>query len=156
MGFIASMAWLFLLRVPSELLRQFKPDLLQSLRGDGGSVRAWLTYGPIRRKACDRPVVLQRPCLCAGSSKLLCPHPWLRALAWHGNHFSLPSGSMVNHRLQQGVAELGEPEAKHYASHDWRRGSAFDVLKSEGLHAMMVLGGWSGRAAFHYVPRDAV
>ena len=69
---------------------------------------------------------------------------------------SLPSGATVNRLLQQTLAEVGEPEAMHFASHDWRRGSAFDVLQNEGMHAMMVLGGWNGRAAFHYVPRDAM
>ena len=150
-GIMVAMSYLYALRVPSELLRQWTPDLLCL----AGSV--W-TYGPIRRKNLFSPVSLQRKCICNSKYALLCPHSWL-----HLNPTKVDIASWTlqrfNEYLRGTLRSLGVSpvESSQYCSHDFRRGCAKDLLEHAGPAAMMGHCGWSAqRSALHYVSRDEV
>ena len=71
-GAAMSLAYVFGLRVPSELIAQARAGLF-AVRGSGKII-----YGPIRRKGKRQLSYLCRYCSCS-SEPLLCPHPWV---AW--------------------------------------------------------------------------
>ena len=154
-GFLVALAYLFALRVPSELLRQYSAGLLR-LAGN-----TWL-YGPIRRKNCAFPVTLQRQCVCGGKFPALCPHKW----AQHPAFTRVPNGTLrawttdrFNKTLREALAQVGVPPnvCRKHSSHDFRRGCAKDLLQHAGPAAMMGHCGWSShRSALFYVSRDEV
>ena len=152
---VAALAYIFLLRVPSEFFRQsgadkwrVTPDLI--------------AYGPIRRKGHRQPQTITRRCCCR-QTPLLCPHKWvqvLEALAGPGWGGPFPAAAMARFSadLKVAAADLGWPDPDAYATHAFRRGAAQDVLAQDGLATLLWAGGWSGdaRAALAYVSRDQV
>ena len=155
MAIMASLAYLFALRVPSELLRQFRRSLLRC------SGSTWI-YGPIRRKGCSQLVCLTRSCVCATKSRVLCPHTWGHYLSRFG-HLNVPILSTItaasfNDRLRKALSTIGVTSGLcQYSSHSFRHGCAKDILQHAGPAAMMKHCGWaSASSAFHYVSRDEV
>ena len=102
---IVALAYVFGLRVPSELLKQSAPELWQL-----GTTT--IAYGPISRKHRLHPVTLMRNCVCQ-SHPILCPHVWGRYVRQElpaGRSFSI-TGARFNvlHRqlqMEMGVADL--------------------------------------------------
>ena len=72
-GAAAALAYIFALRVPSELLRQAGVTLFTT--ADSRRIQ----YGPIRRKGQPRLTTLTRWCTCDWCP-LLCAHPWVAYL----------------------------------------------------------------------------
>ena len=156
LGIMAALAYLFALRVPSELLRQFCVEIIK-FKGN-----VW-TYGSIRRKNCALPVVLQRACICQGRFRTLCPHSWIKHPTLSGARPRFPfrswTGARFNYTLRQVLADIGmdSSEAIKYCSHDFRRSCAKDLLQHAGPAAMMGHCGWSSQSsALFYVTRDEV
>ena len=155
-GIMAALAYLFALRVPSELLRQ---ATLQIIGANGEQ----LSYGPINRKQAEGLVTLRRQCLCQSKHRKLCPHTWLPSLSTarldRRQIFSDWSCASFNECLRNVLCQLGLPvqTARMYCSHDFRRGCAKDMLHFAGPAAMLQHCGWrSSTAALHYVTRDEV
>ena len=155
-GIMASLAYLFALRVPSELLRQGGLRILH------WHENTW-TYGPVIRKGSSTPTFIRRRCICNSKYYLMCPHYWWNQFrmisvrrqkpftAWTCNSF--------NQRLREVLVAVGiQPtQAGNYTSHDFRRGCAKDILAQTGLQAMMSHCGWKSLgAAHHYVSKDEV
>ena len=150
-------AYQFLLRVPSELLRQFQPALLSV---DEQSHR--VSFGPIQRKTVQNSTLVA-PCICRYNAALACAHQWaLWVLSQTG-----PSSTTLflevrydtfirELRLDLVAAGVSEEEAGNIGSHAFRHGAARDILESSGLRDTMSRGGWQGDGVFHYVPRTEV
>ena len=148
-GAFCVLAYIFALRVPSELVRQAKPSLF-NCKG------ARIAYGPIQRKGKSDLQTLRRWCTC-DSDPLLCPHPWIEILSElrpSGCCFTKP----VAHYMQQVVGllrGLQVRDAELHTSHCFRRGAGVDVLETHGLRAMLEHGQWSTpRAAEPYASAD--
>ena len=151
------LAYAFLLRVPSELLGQLRPNLLQI--DSAGTVR----YGPIRRKGQHRPQsVLEARCVCS-SSPLLCAHMWASWLL-AGNHQPdaavFPQGYYPKFLsgLRSDLLAIGvpSPEVATVASHAFRHGAALDIHDQDGLAAACARGEWRSRAVTAYIPAAVI
>ena len=148
----AALAYIFGLRVPSELLLQAHASLF-ACKG-----RARITYGPIRRKGKRQLSTLSRFCACS-SEPLLCAHPWialLQELRPHGRCFQFTARGLMS-RLQPHLVESGVPcgELHLWTSHCFRRGSGVDVLECHGVKAMVAHGEWANpRAARPYATAE--
>ena len=147
----AALAYIFALRVPSELLRQTEA---RHFSISANRIR----YGPICRKSSVTMVSLTRHCTCA-ACPLLCPHPWVAYLYKHaprGKCFNF-TASMLMLALRPALLESGirEDELSEWTSHCFRRGSGVDVLRQHGVQAMLNHGGWSSaHAAEPYASAD--
>jgi hypothetical protein len=155
-GMLCALAYLFALRVPSELLRQGSLNII-SLSGD------CIRYGPISRKGSSTQSVLRRRCLCQSSFQSLCAHAWrphlLRLTSHAREGFQLFTPQSFNTTLRAVLRQLHVPPsvAELHASHDFRRGCAKDVLRCDGPAAMMSHCGWKHKSsAMHYVSQDEV
>ena len=158
-GIMTSLAYLFALRVPSELLKQFACSLIKQ----NGKT---FVYGPIHRKNSTLLTSLQRRCTCTTRYIKMCPHYWLPSLlelvgvgGQNRKVFSNWSTATFNVKLREILVQIGIPstEASRYSSHDFRRGCAKDILSEAGPAAMMGHCGWKSKtSAFHYVSRDEV
>ena len=153
-GIACALAYLFALRVPSELLRQGAIGKVQ-LHTD------FSLYGPILRKGCSSASVLRRRCTCNGTYRPLCPHFWHKSLARicfpGATPFNVWTCQTFNDTLRRVLCSVGVagPIAKHHCSHDFRRGCAKDMLVSDGPVAMMSHCGWKHRqTAYHYATKD--
>ena len=155
-GIMVSLSYLFALRVPSELLRQ-------------GSIRMIKVtpevcyYGPVHRKGCTDPVVLQRRCLCNTHFRFLCPHSWYGALQGmvlpDGKPFSSWICSSFNQFMRETLLKIGldSGAVAAHCSRDFRRGCAKDMLAHAGPAAMLAHCGWrNSRSAIHYVSQDEI
>ena len=168
MGAAILIAYLFGLRVPSELLGQLRPSMLRSSNGS-------LTIQNLRRKAKPHPCDLTRLCVCA-SDQFLCWHVWLDAIALpaESNDRIFPmSAEQYTRDLRKllGLAGVPEDELNLWTTHCARRGSAADVLAAEGpipvalgglnargtsgLTGMLAHGQWCSKSsASHYASKD--
>jgi hypothetical protein len=149
-GAIIALAYIYGLRVPSELLKQSTTTLWSI------TSRA-VSYGPILRKHRPRPVSLTRSCICE-EAPALCPHVWAGFIVSElpqAKSFSF-SGAHFNNKFQQLHQELGSPDLPGWTSHAMRRGMALDVLEQHGLGAMLRAGDWHSTGAFAYASRDVV
>ena len=146
-----AVAYIFLLRVPSELLGQARAELFASRP-------RCISYGPIRRKGQRQLRTLPRRCACNGVA-LLCAHHWAglalelaagqrRALLFEGY-----SAARLLRALHALLREL-RIDPSGYTLHSFRRGAAMDVLEKEGLAAMLFAGEWRSAAAFAYPARE--
>jgi hypothetical protein len=151
-GAAAALAYIFGLRVPSELLAQAHSSMFKP-KG-----RSRITYGPIRRKGKRHLSDLSRFCVCS-SAPLLCPHPWvavLTELVPHGRCFSFSAKCLMS-RLRPFLLESGvaQDEQHLWTSHCFRRGSGIDVLEANGVAAMVAHGEWADpRAAQPYASAE--
>ena len=154
LAFSAAFAYFYMLRMPSELFRQFRRRLLVC----GPKV---IQYGPIRRKGQNSDQTLRRRCCCK-SYPLLCPHAWESPLRAFGDEHSQIlkqwRAADFNEQLRAALKIPEVPDAEHFSSHAFRRGGAQDTLAHEGLAAMLHAGGWSSgsRAALAYTSIDDV
>ena len=154
-GILAALAYLFALRVPSELLRQGSMNIIRQL---GSSI----CYGPPRCKSSTGLRVLRRQCTCNSKYAPLYAHYWystLKQIARHSNPFSAWSPSAFNATLREIPCKIGfSPNcAQKFSSHDFGRGCLKDILAEAGPAAMMSHCSWSfQRSAFHYVTRDEI
>lgn len=169
-------AYLFGLRVPSELLAQVSWARLRVSTSQ-------LTIVGLKRKAKSELSDLTRLCVCS-ADEFLCWHLWLQALgdAVGTGSRSAPdrlfpiSVATYTAGLQRLLAAAGVPatELPEWTSHCARRGSAADVLASEGpltaalgakgakgwpkhqgLARMLEHGEWASKAAAsHYASTD--
>ena len=146
---IAALAYVFGLRVPSELLRQSRVDWLSY---DDTAIH----YGPIGRKHWNGQVTSMRSCIC-GRVTILCPHTWAQyvqeALA-PSKSFTM-TGAGFNRYFQSLHRELNPGEAGGW-SHAMRRGMALDDLEEHGFKAMLRAGDWNSSGAFAYASREHV
>ena len=150
-------AYAFLLRVPSELLEQLRPDILHI--DEAGTVR----YGPIRRKGQLSPQsTLEAKCICQ-SDPLLCAHIWASWLLADGS----PTGDLVFppryyskfiSGLRADLIAIGIPdtEAATVASHAFRHGAALDIHDQDGFAAACARGEWRSRAVTAYIPTTVI
>ena len=148
-GIFAALAYLYALRVPSELLRQWSAQLLHPI------ANVWV-YGPIRRKNCTGVISLRQACLCKTQYRLMCPHSWVGRVPTAAAQWTV---QRFNDTLRQVLRTIGLPlnDVVRYSSHDFRRGCAKDILQQAGPLAMMGHCGWAAhRSALHYVSRDEV
>ena len=150
-------AYQFLLRVPSELLRQFRPRLL-TIEPSSKSVR----FGPLQRKT-STGEVLVAPCICNTGGRLVCAHVWaewvVSVVAADCPSLFLTCGyEEFVQGLRGDLASVGVPtvEAQTVASHAFRHGAARDLLAETGLANTMSRGGWKGKGVFHYTPKAEV
>lgn len=147
----AALAYIYGLRVPSELLRQARSDMFRC-RGHR------ITYGPVRRKGKVAPSALTRYCCCA-SQPLLCAHPWVAFLHEHAEQglcFGFTAAQLMA-RLQPFLQASGVPadQLSSWTSHCFRRGSAIDVLEHQGVAAMVAHGEWANpRSAEPYASAE--
>ena len=154
LAFVAALSYFHMLRIPSELFRQFRLRLLKC------HPRV-IEYGPIRRKGQNYDQVLRRRCCCK-SFPLLCPHSWQAPLTAFGGESMLLYGqwnlSGFNEQLRVALKHLEVADADSFSSHAFRRGGAQDTLAHEGLAAMLHAGGWSSesRAALAYTTIDDI
>ena len=153
-GIMASLAYLFALRVPSELIRQGHKDIIKI-------TETHIYYGPIRRKGSATPVVLSRRCLCKTQHKILCAHFWYphvgRAINPQAMAFNSWDCSSFNNMLRRVLTALNPSSqtVQKHCSHDFRRGCAKDMLAHAGPAAMMAHCGWKDKqSALHYVSQD--
>ena len=137
-------AYLFGLRVPSELLAQIVWSKFH--------VQArQITIAGLKRKGKRYPSDLTRLCVCQ-ADQMLCWHLWYQALreadpAAQGGHKVFPlSVQQYTDGLRRLLAESGIPgaELRSWSSHCARRGSGADVLAGEGP-LPVALGGERGR-----------
>ena len=158
---VAAVAYIFGFRVPSEVLRQWRPGQASFTlkRQPDGSYG--VLYGPFLRKGRPHPTTIFRKCLC-DAEKLLCPHLWCQAIVELDIHSAEEmSGPEFNNKLQRGVAEALSASDAGYAldwtSHAFRRGSAVDILETQGVQAMMRHGEWGSEKAAHaYASLDEI
>ena len=154
MGYM--MAYAFLLRVPSELLGQLKPRLLQV---DGGTVR----FGPIRRKGQHHAQsTLEAKCVCK-VDPVICAHmwaSWLLAGRSDPDELVYPPGyyNKFLAGLRDDLIAVGTPaaEASGIASHAFRHGAALDIHDSDGFAAACARGEWRSRAVTAYIPPTTI
>ena len=147
------LAYVFALRVPSELLAQGRRSQFKVFADR-------ICYTGLKRKGRTQLSELVRSCTCR-TSPLLCPHPWL-ACAQKGSSgdqlFKL-SGAKFQARLQHFLALAGVPAGQlaGYTSHAFRRGVGVDVLQQHGLQAMLACGEWrSPQSAAPYATLDEI
>lgn len=151
---ILALAYSFLLRMPSELFRQFDIKLLAA---DGGK----FTYGPIRRKQRQDWCFITSFCCCE-HSELLCMHTWLPVLTEltrepGSKRLGGYNPSSWTAELRQLLQAVGVADPQAWFGHDVRRGAAADVFAASGVDAMLARGGWrSLPAARPYVPSDEI
>ena len=150
MGALAVSAYMFGLRVPSELIKQATASLF-NVSNPGRSV-----YGPIRRKGALGLRTLARWCVCHADI-LLCPHDWLEILIQlrpSGLLFRTPLHKLMR-QFQDFAVACGETAVHEFTSHCFRRGAGIDVLEAHGLKAMLTFGQWSSpQAAMPYASAD--
>ena len=139
--------YVFLLRMPSEFWKQFRPSLL----GWCPRRHEW-SYGPIRRKSKDELQMIFRECTCSSMPEL-CMCTWSAVLKQAGWLSSQAFWQSKLHFLlsEEGICTQG------YTSHVLRRGAAADVLQVAGFSKMCRVGGWQDpRSAFVYTPQAEV
>jgi hypothetical protein len=151
-GAAVALAYIFGLRVPSELLRQATTGafVLHGARK--------ISFGPIKRKCHPRPSTLSRFCTCS-AEPLLCAHPWiaaLRELQPTGKCFSFSAVQLMTKlKLPLLASGIKEEDLSLWTSHCFRRGSGIDVLEDRGVKAMLAHGEWSDpRSASPYASAD--
>ena len=169
-------AYLFGLRVPSELIAQIVWSKLRVQDLD-------LSIVGLRRKGKRVPSELTRLCVCA-TDRMLCWHLWLQAIreadpGARGDQHVFPfTVRDYTEGLRRLLAESGVPagELHLWSSHCARRGSGADVLAAEGplpvalggergrhsrgacgLSGMMAHGEWASKnSATHYASLDEI
>ena len=151
MGAACCLAYVFALRVPSELLGQ-------GLRGQFVVYPDKICLVGLRRKGRQQLTELVRSCTCR-SNPLACPHPWVEfALnSTRADRLFAMSSVEFHSRFRALLAAAGVPAdlCVQYTSHAFRRGVAADVLERHGLQAMLAVGQWqSPRSASHYASWD--
>jgi len=165
-----ALAYTFVLRVPSELLRQFRVSNTKAARDWGAAVGLAPGERLIRK---NRPggTVLARPCTCKLSGRMakLCPHLWLLFLRERAVADQLFEGYTYAQFVRdlrialRAVAEsrshlaevVGDPEA--WASHAFRTGAGRDLLASGGIRVAQEAGQWDSlRGLSTYTTADGV
>ena len=148
-GALCVLAYVFALRVPSELIAQ-----AAAVRFKCSDRR--IVFGPIRRKGKSELQTLRRWCTCV-ADPLLCPHPWVQILSEirpSGNFF-VQSTAQLMLLVVSMLKGLNISDAACFTSHCFRRGAGIDVLEAHGLSAMLDHGQWSSpRAAEPYASAD--
>ena len=148
----AALAYIFALRIPSELLAQAEGQRFVLKRANR------IEYGPIRRKGQWKSTTLSRWCTCA-TTPLLCARFWIAYLHECRNTglcFNFAASTLMR-RLATALQATGVPqqELSHWTSHCFRRGSGIDVLNKSGVAEMLKHGQWSSpRAAEPYASRQ--
>jgi hypothetical protein len=151
---ILVLSYTFLLRMPSELFKQYRRSLLVESSGR-------FTYGPIRRKQRLDWCTAFAFCTCE-RARHLCLHVWLSVLdeleaAPGAARLGGYSPQSWTQELRGMLAAEGVQDTIEWHGHDVRRGAAADVLAASGVDAMLARGGWrSLGGARPYVPRDEV
>ena len=127
------LAYVFGLRVPSELLGQGRRD---QFRIEPHCVR----LVDLKRKGRADLSRLVRNCTCSLDA-ILCPHPWLAFALQRSEEARLfdmsPSAFHEGLRSLLVVAGVSSEEAALFTSHSFRCGSAADILHAHGLQAML-------------------
>ena len=151
MGAALCLAYVFALRVPSELLGQGRNEQFKVY-----SDRVCLVS--LKRKGRVGLSELVRSCTCR-TNPLMCPHPWLAYASRRtpeGKLFDM-SPATFHAEFRDLLRKVGVPasEAEQYTSHALRRGVAVDILEQHGLQAMLAYGDWkSVTSASHYASLD--
>ncbi|CAK0808992.1 unnamed protein product [Prorocentrum cordatum] len=151
---IAVLAYNFLLRMPSELFRQYRRGLLQ-VAGNR------FLYGPIRRKKRQDFCTAFAFCLCS-TDEALCLHTWLplldeQARASAGPPLGGLTPASWTREFRELLASVGVLRPEELYGYDIRRGAAKDVFAASGVEAMLSRGGWRSLAsARSYVSGDEV
>ena len=150
-------AYQFLLRVPNELLRQFKPCMF-TIEPGTNCVRV----GPLQRKT-ERNAYVMAPCICNSGGRIACAHVWA---SWLLRRFEASSSKLVFftkyetfvRELRADLISIDVPsaEANLVGSHAFRHGAARDILQTSGLKETMKRGGWRGKGILHYTPRSEI
>jgi len=153
-------AYQFLLRVPSELLRQVRPVLLRI----DPATRA-VALGPLQRKTV-RSELLHVPCICSSKEgALVCAHVWAQWLQEKYSNVAEHSSCVLYVDYQAFLKELrkdlegiglSKEEAQVVGSHAFRHGAAKDLLQETSLRNTMIRGGWKSAGVFHYTPKAEV
>ena len=147
---VIALAYVYGLRVPSELLKQSSASLWQISANT-------ISYGPIAHKHRTQAVNLRRTCVCQ-RFPALCPHVWARfakQMLQAGRSFAL-AGARFNRMFQQLHSEMGEADVRGWTSHAMRRVMALDVMEEHGLGAMQRAGDWNSAGAFAYASKEKV
>ena len=148
-GALCVLAYVFALRVPSELVGQATAEFFKCTENR-------IEFGPIRRKGKSEMQTLKRWCTCA-ADPLLCPHPWVQILSESRptGYFFVVSAQQMMQRVTSLLKGLNIRDATAFTSHCFRRGAGVDVLETHGLPAMLAHGQWSSpRAAEPYASAD--
>ena len=145
---IASMAYVYGFRIPSDLFRQWgigeEPAIFRTMTGDGGETI--VKYGPYTRKGKLHPGYTARGCLC-NTQGLLCPHLWSLAFKQlqirSAEGFTLPEfNAMLQRAVENTLSTSVRGDINQWTSHAFRRGSSVDILQSKGVRDMMSHGEW--------------
>ena len=151
MGAAVCLAYVFALRVPSELLGQ-------GHRSQFVCHADRICIARLRRKGQRQLTELVRSCTCS-TNRLVCPHLWLdyvKQKVSGDRLFAMPS-AFFHSQLWNLLAAVGIPKevCPEYTSHAFRRGVAVDILERQGLSAMLQYGQWqSVRSVSRYASWD--
>lgn len=157
------LSYVFLLRVPSEalpLVIQDQPDESNSLQSRLECKAGELILPLRERKNRPQGAVLGAKCWCA-QDRALCPIHGLMPY-----FIQKPSGSVVFHGVTQNratqhlrdmLAQLEVPRAREYRLHDFRRGHARDLQKSDANAVVLWKAGqWSSKSFTQYLEEAEV
>ena len=165
-----ALAYVFLLRVPSELLAQFRFSNSKASRGWGAAVG--VPPGPrLVRKNRPAGTSLSRACVCVEGAPpaRLCPHLWLEYLRESRTGDLLLAGYTYSRFLADLRAALGklasadtafreiigDPTA--WGSHVFRTGAGRDILAAGGIAAAQEAGQWDSLAGLRaYTTSDGL
>ena len=151
MGSACCLAYIFALRVPSELLAQGRRNQLRVFPDR-------ICIIDLKRKGRVQLSELVRSCTCR-ARPLTCPHLWVDyALNATSAARLFPITSAQFHlRFQVLLRAAGVPPdvCPQYTSHAFRRGVGVDILERQGLPAMLAYGQWqTPRSAASYATWD--
>ena len=151
---ILIITYTFLLRMPSELFKQYRRGLLNLTGGK-------FQYGAIRRKHKVDWQFVPAFCVCDGN-EALCLHTWvpvldeLEGIPGAARLGGYTPASWVS-ELRQLLAEEEVDKPEEWFGHDVRRGAAADVFAASGVDAMLIRSRWkSVGAAAPYVSRSEI
>ena len=157
-GLLFLLAYTFLLRLPSEAL----PTVCSSTgKADSDSQTVLYLNGEVlclRLKSRKNKLggsLLERRCWCKSCTKTCPVHvlwPKLLSLGSGTKIFGDISPGKALTRLRCCLSEMAVPDAKHYRTHDLRRGHAMDLLQSGStLYEILSAGEWRSPAFLSYI-----
>ena len=164
------LAYVFLLRVPSELLGQLRFSNTRASCGWGAAIG--VPPGPrLFRKNRPQGTTLARACTCqeGAAPSRLCPHLWLEYLRTAQSGDLLFAGYSYGRFLEDlrcalqklSTAEpalreaIGDPLS--WGSHAFRTGAARDILATGGVSAAQAAGQWDSLAGLRsYTTADGL
>ena len=164
LGMLFLMAYIFLLRVPSEGLPATCgncPDApLQGRHSAVGVVGCELVLTLAKRKNRPHGATLRRSCLCPGGRPICPVHvlaPWLGSSPDGAQPFVHLSAAKATAGLRDLLTSLGVPDAHEYRLHDFRHGHARDLTgATSDLRTILDAGQWTSPAFMKYLDMSKI